>query len=273
MNDTPVNPVDAPAPAAGHDAVTKPAAARAVFVIAAHELRRSFASPLAWICLGVVQLLLGLVFWLLLAEFASAGIGAQGIGVAEYVGGGLFGFATVVLLLVIPLLSMRSFAEERMQGSLSLYLAAPVPLSALVLGKYLGLLAFLGLMLSMIAAMPLSLLSGTPLDLGLLGSAVLGLGLMMAAFAAAGLFVSALASQPAVAAIGSFGLLLLLWLLQVLASRGDSLGALAEYLSLLSHFDQFRRGIFDSSDLIYYLLFTAAFLGLTGLRLRWEQQA
>ena len=246
---------------------------RITFVIARHELRRYFASPLAWLCLAVVQLIMGLVFWLLLAEFANGDIGREGIGVTEYVAGGLFGFATLVLLLVTPLLSMRSFAEERQLGSLALYLAAPVPLSALVLGKYLGLLGFMGLMLLGIAAMPLSLLIGTPLDMGLLASGWLGLVLLTAAFAAATLFVSSLTRQATLAAIGGFGLLLLLWLLQALTGQTGALQSMADYLSLLGHFDQFRRGIFDSSDLVFYLLFSAAFLGLCGIRLRWEQHA
>ncbi len=241
--------------------------------IARHELRRYFASPLAWACLGVVQLILGVVFWLLLAEFASAHDMSVQVGVAEFVGGGLFGFSTIILLLIIPLLTMRSFAEERQSGSLELLLASAAPLHAIILGKYLGMLSFLGLLLMLIAAMPLSLLLGTPLDLGLLAAGLLGLGLLMAAFSAAGLFVSSLTSQPIVAAVGSFGLLLLLWLLQVASASGGTVAQLAEYLSLLSHFEQFRRGLFDTSDLCYYLLFSASFLSLTGLRLAWERNA
>ncbi len=239
-----------------------------------HELRRYFVSPLAWICLATVQFILGLVFWLLLLEFSQmkASTAAPLTGVAEFVGGGLCGFASIVMLMIIPLLSMRSFAEERHSGSLALYQTAPLSRFSLVLGKYLGLLSLLLVMLLMIAAMPLSLAPGTDLDYGLLGSSLLGLALQMAAFAAAGLYVSSLASQPSVAAIGSFGLLLGLWLLQLLSVQPGLLGQLSGYLSLLGHFDQFRRGVFDTSDLSYYLLFTAAFLGLTVQRLHAEQQ-
>jgi ABC-2 type transport system permease protein len=241
-----------------------------LFTIAGHELKRSFASPLAWACLAVVQLITGIVFWLLLAEFSNT---ASNVGVAEFVGGGLFGFSTVVLLLVIPLLTMRSFADERQNGSLELLLASPASLTAIVLGKYLGLLGFLAIMLGMIAAMPLSLMIGTPLDLGLLLSGILGLGLMMAAFAAAGLFISAWSRQPIVAAIGSFGLLLVLWLLQVAGSASGPVASIAEYISILGHFDQLRRGIFDSSDVAYYVLFCASFLGLSVQRFALERQA
>ncbi len=243
-------------------------------IIAAHEIRRFFLSPLAWACLALVQLILGVVFWLLLAEYAVTPGGYDGVtGVADYIGGGLFGFATIVLLMVIPLLTMRSFAEERASGSLELLLASPAALVDIVLGKFLGLIAFLSVMLGLMTLMPLSLLAGTDLDLGRILAGALGLWLMMGAFSAAGLFMSALAPQPVIAAVGGFVLLLLLWLLQVFSAADGPLAALAGYLSLLGHFDNLRRGVFDSADLIYYLLFSAAFLGLTVQRFAWERRA
>ncbi|MGJ8668146.1 MAG: ABC transporter permease [Oceanococcus sp.] len=246
---------------------------RSCLLIARHEWRRLFAAPLAWICLSIVQLLAGMVFWLLLAEFASTGHQNQNLGVAEFVGGGLFGFCSIIFLLVVPLLAMRSFAEERENGSLDLYLSSPVSNASLVLGKFFGLLALLGLMLGLICLMPLSLLRGTSLDLGLLFSGALGLGLMLAAFAAVSLFISLLCQQAIVAAVASFGLLLMLWLLQVAGTGDSTAGRLADYLSILSHFDALRRGVFDSADVAYYLLFCIGFLGLGVQRLNWEQNA
>ena len=242
-----------------------------MLVIAAHEWRRIFSSPLAWAYLGMVQLILGIVFWLLLAEFATLGHTGEQLGVAEFVGGGLFGFSSIVFLIVVPLLAMRSFAEERQNGSLELLLASPASRAQIVLGKFCGLLAFLWLMLGLTALMPLSLQLGTNLDLGLLSAAVLGLALMLAAFAAAGLFVSVLCPQPVVAALAGFALLLVLWLLQVAGAAPGPLAGLAEYASLLSHFDALRRGVFDLADVAYYLLFCAAFLGFGIQRLAWEQ--
>lgn len=244
-----------------------------MWVIACHEWRRLFSSPLAWACLGIVQLILGIVFWLLLAEFATLGYTNTQVGVAEFVGGGLFGFSSIVFLIVVPLLAMRSFAEERHSGSLELLLASPASLSQIVVGKFLGLLGFLWLMLGLTALMPLSLQIGTNLDLGLLASAILGVALMLAAFASASIFVSVLCPQPVVAALAGFGLLLVLWLLQVAGAAPGPVAALAEYLSLLSHFDALRRGVFDLADVAYYLLFCAAFLGFAIQRLTWERQA
>ena len=243
---------------------------KATLLIAGHEWRRLWASPLAWTSLAVVQLIHALVFWLLLTDFATTGSPDGKTGVSELVGGGLFGFATIVLLLIVPLLSMRSVAEERAQGSLELLLAAPLSLPALVLGKFLGLLSFLTLMLAMAVLMPLSLAPGTPLDFGLLASGALGLFLLTAAFAAAGVCASVLAPQPVVAAVGSFGLLLLLWLLELVGQQAGLVGRIAAELSLLGHFDALRRGLLDSFDLAFYLLFATAFLLAAILRLEAE---
>lgn len=250
--------------------------------IAAHELRRLFVSPLAWTVLAVVQLLLGLLFAMSLADLM---LNPQRIneyaGVSEVVGAGLYRFATVVLLLVVPLLTMRSFAEERKNGSLDLLTAAPVSLTAMVLGKFLGVLGFLTVMLVLIAAMPYSLLVGAPLDVGMLAAGTLGLWLMMAAFAAAGIFISSLTREPTIAAIGGFGLLLGIWLLHavsffewqpVVLGQVLPLADAARTLSLIAHYDNLLRGVFDTADVLYYVVFCGLFLALTVQRLDMERQ-
>lgn len=250
--------------------------------IAGHELRRLFVSPLAWTVLAVVQLLLGLLFAMSLADLM---MNPQRIneyaGVSEVVGAGLYRFATIVLLLVIPLLTMRSFAEERKNGSLDLLTAAPVSVTAMVVGKFLGVLGFLTVMLALIALMPYSLLVGTPLDVGMLASATLGLWLMMAAFAATGIFVSSLTREPTLAAIGSFGVLLGVWLLHAVSffewqpavfGYQLPLAEAARQLSLIGHYDDLLYGIFDTADVLYYAIFCGLFLALTVQRLDMERQ-
>lgn len=250
--------------------------------IARHELRRLFVSPLAWTVLAVVQLLLGLLFAMSLADLM---LNPQHIdkytGVSEVVGAGLYRFASVVLLLVVPLLTMRSFAEERKNGSLDLLMSSPAPLTAVVLGKFLGVMGFLTLMLALIAAMPYSLILGTPLDTGLLAAGALGLWLMMAAFAAIGIFVSSLTREPAIAAVDGFGVLLALWLLHA-ASFFEwqplvfgwtlPLPEAARALSLIGHYDDLLHGVFDTADVLYYVVFCGLFLGLTVQRLDMERQ-
>jgi ABC-2 type transport system permease protein len=243
-----------------------------IATIAARELRSLFLSPLAWAILAVIQLVLAYIFLVQLDVFMQwqarlAGIeGAPGL--TEIVAAPLFRTAAIVLLLVVPLLTMRLVSEERRARTLPLLLSAPVSMTDIVLGKYLGLMAFLALLLLLIPLMPLALLAGGSLDLGLLAAGFVGLLLVVASFAAAGLFLSAVTDQPTVAAISTFGLLLLLWILDWAGNGGgQEASAVLGYLSLLTHYDALLKGVFDTRDVAYYVLFTLTFLVLAVRRL------
>lgn len=237
--------------------------------IAARELRSLFLSPLAWSILGVVQFILAYLFLgsldTYIAYQSKIAMMDNPPGATEVIVAPLFSSATIILLLVIPLITMRLVSEERRARTLPLLFSAPVSMSEIVLGKYLGILGFLAIMLGLITLMPLSLLTIGTLDFGLLASNLLGLGLMLAAFAAAGLFMSTLTAQPTVAAVTSFGLLLLLWIINW-AGEGAGQSVLA-YISLQSHYEALLRGLFNSSDVVYYLLFILTFLVLSIRRL------
>ncbi|GAC1629325.1 MAG: ABC transporter permease [Nevskia sp.] len=245
---------------------------RTVLTIAGTEARRIFVSPLAWAVLAVLQAIVGFVFLSLLLDYANhPAESEQYVGMSDYIGGGLYGFATILLLLIMPLLTMRLFAEERKSGSLTLLLSSPASLIEIVLGKFLGLGVFMLAALALMALMPLTLLVGTNLDLGRIGAGLFGLLLLMSAFGAAGLFVSTLTREPTIAAVTSFGLLLVVWLFGILGTRPGLLGEVFTYLALIGHFENLRRGIFNSADIVYYLLFTALFLWLAVLRLDSER--
>lgn len=239
--------------------------------IAARELRSLFLSPLAWSILAVVQFIMGFLFLAQLDEYLALqprlAMLENPIGATEVVVTPLFASATIILLLVVPLVTMRLVSEERRANTLPLLFSAPISMTEIVLGKYLGVLAFLGIQLLLLALMPLSLLAGGTLDFGLFAAALLGLALMLAAFAAAGLYMSTLTAQPTVAAVGSFGLLLLLWIIDWAgrAVTDETETGLFAYLSLQRHYQAMLRGIFDTSDLVYYLLFILLFLVL-GIR-------
>ncbi len=241
--------------------------------IARYELRRIFLSPLAWAVLAIVQFIMGFVFINLLVDYtASAGMSGDQFGVSDYIGGSLYGFATILLLLIMPLMTMRLFAEERKSGAITLLFSAPVSLTEIVLGKFVGLLGFIAVIVLLMAAMPFALNWSTNLDWGRLAAGLLGLFLLMMAFGAAGLFVSSLTREPTIAAVGSFGLLLVIWLLNIIAYN-DSVPfkEVFGYLSLIDHYESLRRGVFDTADAIYYVLFSALFLSLTVLRLDMER--
>lgn len=243
-----------------------------VLSIARYETRRIFLSPLAWSVLAIVQFIMGFVFINLLVEYANNPYNGEDFGVSDYIGGSLYGFATILLLLVMPLMTMRLFSEERKSGSITLLFSAPVSLTEIVLGKFIGLLGFVLAILVLMALMPLSLHWSTDLDWGRLAAGLLGLFLLMMAFGAAGLFVSTLTREPTIAAVGSFGLLLLVWLINILGYN-DSVPfrEVFTYLSLIDHYESLRRGVFDTADALYYLLFSALFLWLSVLRLDMER--
>lgn len=239
-----------------------------VLHIARHELRRTFNSPLAWVVLGTVQFLMALFFFMLLSRYLEPSSWRAGTGITEFVVGGTLQVGGIIMLLVTPLLTMRLFSDELRSGTMDLLLSAPVSLLQLVLGKYLGVLAFLLCMLAMIALMPLSLLLGTDLDAGQLAAAFLGLALVLAAFAAVGLFVSTLTAQPTLAAVGSFAILFVLWIIHLGGqAASERAAAVFTWLSLLRHFDNLLRGFVNSVDIVYYLLLSGLFLAFSVWRL------
>jgi len=241
-----------------------------VMNIARTETRRIFLSPLAWTVLAIVQFILGFVFINALASYAYNE--SDLYGVSDYVAGSVYGIATIVLLLVMPLMTMRLFSEERKNQSITLLFSSPLSLTEIVLGKFLGLMSFVAAILLLLLLMPASLAWSTDLDWGRIAAGLLGLFLLIMSFGAAGLFVSSLTREPTIAAVGSFGLLLMLWLVSILTGN-DSIPfkELFGYLSLIDHYDSLRRGIFDTADVAYYGLFTALFLWLTVQRLDMER--
>lgn len=240
--------------------------------IAGNEARRIFTSPLAWTVLAVVAAISGFVFInLLLSLQADPMALSDYIGVSDYISAGVFGFATLLFLLVMPLMTMRLFAEERKSGSLTLLMAAPVSLTQIVVGKFLGLCVFMAALLLILGIMPASLAFNTSLDYGRLAAGLLGLLLMLMAFSSAGLFVSTLTREPTIAAVGGFGLVLMFWLVDVLAYQEIPFAELFRHLSLIGHYENLRRGVFDTADVIYYLLFTGTFLWAAVQRLDMER--
>jgi len=241
-----------------------------IWTIALREFKSMFLSPLAWSILAVIQLILGYLFLGRLQVFQQyqpqlmAMEGAPGL--TEIVLPDLLSSAAVILLLIVPLLTMRMVAEERRNRTLALLFSAPLSMTEIVLGKYLGILIFLLLLLCMIALMPLSLLMGASLDLGLMASGFLGLALLLAGFAAVGLFMSTLTQYATVAAISTFGALLMFWMLDW-SGQGLGGGSWLAYLSLFNHYKPFLEGIFDSADAAYHLLLITTFLVLSIHRL------
>lgn len=242
-----------------------------LLTIASREFRNLFLSPLAWAIMAVLQLILAYLFLTqvdtyMLLQPRLAGIeGAPGV--TDIVVAPLLQTVGFLFMLIAPAITMRTFSDEKRNRTLSLLLSAPVSMTDIVLGKFLGVTLFFLALLLMIAAMPVSLYAGTSLDSGKLVAGLLGLVLLVASFAAIGVFMSTLTEQPVVAAISTFGLLLLLWIIDWSGNSKEEVSGLFSYLSLQSHLGSFLKGLFSTTDVAYYLLLTALFLALAIRRL------
>ena len=246
-----------------------------IWIIARREAMSMFLSPLAWIILGVVQIILGYMFlanldsfFILQPQLAQL---ANTPGVTDIVVTPLMQVAAIILLMVMPLVTMRSIAEEKRNATLRLLVSAPIGMTEIVLGKYLGLMMFVMALIVMLMLMPLSLYLGTSPDSGKLLSICLGLVLLLGAFTAIGLYLSSLTANQAVAAVSTFGVLLMLWIVDWLGNSVGEGRSLLAYLSLLKHHQAMLDGVFDTADVAYYLLLITAFLGLTIRQLERER--
>jgi len=238
-----------------------------IFTIARREITTMFLSPMAWVILGVIQIVLSYMFLAQLDNYAILQPQLLRLentpGVTDIVVAPLFQLAAIILLMIMPLITMRSFAEEKRNKTLSLLISAPLSMTEIVLGKFLGLFLFIIILVSLLMLMPLSLYSGTDLDTGKLLSIYLSMLLLLGSFAAIGLYLSSLTSNQTIAAVSTFGALLMLWIIDWV---GETIGdgqSIAAYISILKHHQDMLEGIFNSGDLAYYLILITTFLGLT----------
>jgi ABC-2 type transport system permease protein len=183
----------------------------------------------------------------------------------------LFSNISVILLLLMPLVTMRLFAEERRAGTIELLLTYPVRDGAVLAGKYLAALGLYAIMIGLTLLYPGIVVYFARLEWGPILTGYLGLLLMGATFIAVGVFASSLTENQIVAAITTFGALLIFWILGWSADyAGGTAGKVLQFLSILEHNDSFSKGVLDTKDVLYYLNFTvlALFLTLRSLEAR-----
>ncbi|MCW8891615.1 MAG: ABC transporter permease subunit [Sedimenticola sp.] len=227
--------------------------------LALRELRSLFQSPLAWTLLAVMTLILAWLFLVQIETYLSiqpnliARHSEQGV--TDLIIMPLFDSSAMVLLLIIPLLTMRLLSEEYRTGTIQLLRSSPITSYQIILGKYVALLATLGIALLLIALFPLSLLFGTTIDAGRVLASILGLALLISSYGAIGLWLSCLTAQPAVAAVSTYGVLLFLWVVN-LSGQSELFG----WLSLASHYRPFLNGSVNTGDLSYFFLIIGASL-------------
>jgi ABC-2 type transport system permease protein len=224
------------------------------------ELRSYFVSPVVYVVGAVFLLIVGLLAYLYIVFAGAQAIqlmqmqGQAQINLNDLVFRNLFASVRFILLIVLPILTMRLFAEEKKLRTFEFLMTSPIGLNEIVAGKFVSaFLIFLGL-LGLTSLIPLTLSLFSDFDWYPVLTGYLGLALLGGLFLSVGVLASALTENQIVAAFVSFGLLLFLWLLAGLGSLlGDTAaGQVVSYISFMEHYDHLVRGLIDTKDLVYF---------------------
>jgi len=237
--------------------------------VARKELKSMFASPMGWVILSLLMFSFGTYYLNGVNDYFAVMSGAmrpaERTGVTQFVGQIVYGFASFMVLFAVPLLSMRLISEERRNQTLPFLFSAPISITEIVIGKFIGLVAFLAILVVYVGVMLSTLNLWADIDFGFILANSIGLLFMIASFSALGLYFSSLTQQPVVAGILTFIALFAVMFLDRFFA-GDPSNTLAS-LSLVRHFQSFSSGLIDSGDIAYFVLFIVTFLTLTVRRL------
>jgi ABC-2 type transport system permease protein len=244
---------------------------RNILAIASKELKSYFSGPIAYIALGLWALMYGYFFVAILQFFVrnsmQAGMGMGGppaMNVNQQLIRPLLQNVTIVMLFTLPMITMRTYSEEKRSGTIELLLTSPLSDWQIILGKFFGAMALFGVML-LVTLLHIGLLFvyGNPEWKPIL-TAYLGLLLLGGCFISLGLFISSLTRNQIVAGMVTFATFLLLWIITWIGSfAGPTVDGLTQYLSIIDHLDDFSKGVLDTKHLIYYLSFITFGLFLT----------
>jgi len=231
------------------------------------ELNSYFRSPIAYGVMAFFGLISGYFFYVAIVFFVQASIQSsiqgqgQPMSVNEQVIRPIFSNISVIGLFLIPMITMRLFAEEKRTGTIELLVTSPIRDLEIIMGKWLAAMALYAVMLGVsLVSMATLFLYGRP-DWRPMAVGYLGLLLQGGCLLAIGTFISTCTKNQIVAGVAGFSVCLLLWVLDWMSSFQDSVSAKAiSYLSVLQHFDSFSKGVLDSKDIIYYI--SAIFIGL-----------
>jgi len=243
---------------------------RNIVAIARKELATYFASPIAYAVIAMFALIFGYFFVSLLNWFVQQSMqaGQMGMGGSVNVNQQLVRFllqnAAVVILFVMPMITMRTYAEEKRSGTIELLLTSPVSDVEIIVGKFIGALGLYTAMLA-VTVIHLAVLFafGNP-EWMPIAAGYLGLWLLGACFIAVGLLISSLTRNQIIAGAVTFGVFLLLWVIDWIGGAfGPSSERVIGYLSITGHLDDFSKGVIDTKHLVFYLSFITFGLFLT----------
>ncbi len=250
-----------------------------VLALAHKELRAYFVSPMAYALFGFFALLFG---WFYIASMnvmlqysmGQFGQGPQAVNLNEFMIRPLFGNTAIILLMMLPFLTARAYAEEKRSGTMELLLTSPLSDLQIIIGKFLGAMTLYVLMLSLtLIHVGILFWYGDP-EWGPIASGYLGLLLMGGSFISVGLAISSMTQNQMVAGLSTFAVLLLFWIINWIGdASGSTTQTVLSYLSILEHFDDFSKGVIDTTHVTYYVSFIATGLFLTAKSLdsaRWN---
>jgi ABC-2 type transport system permease protein len=243
-----------------------------VLAIAQKELKSYFASPIAYIVIGLWSLLYGYFFVAILSFFVRQSMqmgqfgmgGAQAMNINQQLIRPVLQNVTILVLFLMPMVTMRTYSEEKRSGTIELLLTSPLTDLEIVFGKVLGAMALYGCMLAVtFIHIGLLFVYGHP-EWKPIVVAYLGLLLLGGCFISVGLFISSLTKNQIVAGMVTFAVFLLLWIITWIGSfSGPTVDKITQYLSIVDHFDDFGKGVIDTTHLIYYVSFITFGLFLT----------
>jgi len=245
---------------------------RGLLAVMRKELRAYLVSPVAYVVIAMFLVTVGFLYSSIVMIVARQSIqlmrfqGFQSqLSINEMVLHPTFRNATVILLFIMPLLTMRLFAEEKKGRTMELLLTSPISITAIVVGKFLAALMLYALMLLLTLYAPILMALFGQIEWGPVFVSYLGLLLVGSSFLALGLFTSALTENQVIAASSAFGMLLLFWLLGFAgqAAEGRVVGQLLQYLSIFGHLDNFLKGLLVTTDVVYFVSFTVFGVFLT----------
>ena len=240
---------------------------RNVLIIFRKELRSYFVSWIAYVLLALFALVFGFFFWLFLQRFVAMGMEMQMRGQAfpmnlnDELIRPLLSNTSVIALFFIPIITMRLFAEEKRNGTIELLATSPIRDVEIVIGKWLAAVALYCVLLLFTGLNVLFIFKyGTPEWKPLL-IGYLGLLLQAAALLAIGAFISSLTRNQIIAGAATFAICLILWVIEWPSEFESAAWAkVLSYLSIVTHFESFGRGVLDLKDVIFYT--SAIFIGL-----------
>jgi ABC-2 type transport system permease protein len=243
-----------------------------ILAIANKELRSYFASPIAYIVIGLFAALYGFSFWAILQYFVAQSMqmgqfgmqGPQSMNVNQQLIRPLVQNVTILVLFLMPMVTMRTYSEEKRSGTIELLLTSPVSDFQIIMGKFLGAMALYLVMLAVsLIHIAILFIYGHPEWKPIL-TAYLGLVLLGGCFISLGLFISSLTKNQIVAGIVTFAVFLFLWIITWIGSfSGPTVDKLTTYVSIIDHLDDFGKGVIDTTHVIYYLSFMTFGLFLT----------